>query len=372
MSWLKRFIAIAIVLTTHNGYSNHVIGFQTDSTIQRGKVGVNLISGVLMYHHKEMMVLLEKPVNAIELSWILVGTGNNLWHREYHYPEYGLSYVLLDLGSPSILGYSHGLQPFINFPISPFNRRLSAGFRVGSGLTYITKTYHRTDNFKNSAISTHINALISFNLEGRYALTNSLTLRAGFQLTHISNGTYKKPNSSLNYTTASCGLTYCYSHQNISNRLFHSFTDKPNRIQVFGYGSIKEVKGAGGPKYRVAALSAEYSRPITTLWRYGVALDVMYDESSAFIMEYKEIPYDTKWQTVSSGATFNTEISLDRLSAVAHFGTYFKNPSREGGAVYQRVGLRYRLNNYVWMHLALKTHWGSADYIEYGLGYKIY
>jgi hypothetical protein len=372
MNWLKSLVFVVLAITPQYCFSNNSMIFRVDSTTKGSMISANLISGVLMYHHKEMEILREKPVGAIELSWIFHGNGNKLWHQFYHYPEYGLSYVFMDLGSPTILGYSHGLLPFVNFPVTPFNHKLSAGFRVGGGISYITKKYHRTENFKNSAISTHINALVSFNLEGRYNITNDLSARLGFHLTHLSNGTIKKPNAGLNYPMISLGLAYCYKNQKISNENRLKFVDRQNRFQFFGYGSYKEAKGAGGPKYGVGAISMEYSRPIKTLWRYGIALDLMYDESSAFIMEYKEIPYDTKWQTVSSGVTINTEIMLDRLSAVVHFGKYIQNPSREGGALYQRIGLRYRFVNRFWMHLALKTHWGSADYIEFGLGYKIY
>ena len=372
MNWLKSLVIIVLVIIPQCCLSNNTISFPLDSTNKGSMIGTNLISGVLMYHHKEMEILREKQVNAIEISWIFHANGDKLWHKFYHYPEYGLAYVLMDLGSPTILGYSHGVLPFVNFPLTSFNRKLSAGFRVGSGMSYITKKYHRTENFKNSAISTHINALVSFNLEGRYLITNDLSARLGFHLTHLSNGTLKKPNAGLNYPVMSFGLAYRYRDQKENNEYRLKFVDKQNRIQLFGYGSYKEAKGAGGPKYNVGALSLEYTRPIKTLWRFGIALDMMYDESSAFLMEYKKIPYDSKWQTVSSGVTLSTEIMLDRLSAVVHFGKYIKNPSREGGTVYQRIGLRYRFAERFWMHLALKTHWGSADYIEFGLGYKIY
>ena len=346
-------------------------GSNIDSVIHGKLLGVNFYHGTLMYHHKVMEILREKPVNAIELSWILVGNGKKLWHKVYRRPEYGFSYILMDLGSPNYLGYAHGILPFVNFPVSSFDKRFSAGFRIGSGLSYVTKIYDRTENYKNSAISTHLNAIVAFNLEGRYSITENLSTRLGLALTHISNGTFRKPNSGLNNVLFSAGIAYCIANLKVDNGSEITFTDNKNRLLVIGSGSYKETKGAGGPRYAVGALSVEYTHSSKTLLRYGFSLDLMYDQTAGFIMDYEEIPYSSDWQMLKSGVTLNSEIMLDRLSAVFYFGKYIYNHSKEGGPVYQRIGLRYRIMEKCWLHFALKTHWGSADYIEFGVGYKI-
>jgi hypothetical protein len=335
--------------------------------------GVTIYSGILQYHHKEMEIMQENRPDAIEFSYIFVGDGSKLWHKFYNFPKFGITYKFMNLGSPTILGYSHSIYPFVTFPLySPF-KKINFGLHVGPGLSYATKIYHRTENFKNSAISSHLNAYINLGLKANFSISKKLTIGAGFHLVHYSNGTFKKPNSGLNYSLVSLGLVYAHKNDNLQYDASYSFTDKKNRILLVGTGSYKEIKGAGGPKYGVGSFSFEYSRPIKKLWRYGVSMDVMYDKSNAFTLDYESVPWTSEWQLLKTGLTLNTEVILNKLSAVFYFGGYIYNISEnsDNGPVYQRIGLRYRVIDRMWLHLALKTHWGSADYVELGAAFKI-
>ncbi|HCY00463.1 MAG TPA: hypothetical protein DG754_10020, partial [Bacteroidales bacterium] len=103
------------------------------TTIAQG-FGLKVHTGVLQYHHKEMELLRTNPATAIEVSYILKGNGEKLWHKFYGYPKYGVSYFFMDLGNRKTLGYSHALYPFIDFPIYSPSKNLNLGFIVGSGL----------------------------------------------------------------------------------------------------------------------------------------------------------------------------------------------------------------------------------------------
>lgn len=344
-----------------------------DSSKNDHRLKIHFYSGILQYHHKQMEIMLDQRSKAVEFSYALSGDGKKLWHTFYNFPEYGLSYNFMDLGSRSILGYSHAIYPFITFPLLNQSKRFQIGLHVGPGISYVTKVYDRTENFKNSAISSHFNAFINLGSKISYKISRRATLEASTNLIHLSNGTFKKPNSGLNYTFFSLGFSYLNKSYPKFNELLYSFSDEKNRILLTGVGSYKEVKGAGGPKYWVGSFSVEYSRPIKKLWRYGFSWDLMYDDSNGYILYTEQVPWESKWETFKSGITLNTEIILDKLSAVFHFGGYVfnKNNPDNNGTIYQRLGLRYRTSNKVWFHLALKTHWGSADYVEFGLAYKI-
>ncbi|PKP36355.1 MAG: hypothetical protein CVT98_08160 [Bacteroidetes bacterium HGW-Bacteroidetes-15] len=364
------FILLVLLLTGNYAKANRSI---VDSTYNNRFIGVNYYSGILKFHHKEMEIMQENRASAFELSYVFVGNGNKLWHTYYKQPKFGLVYKFMDLGSYRILGYSHSIYPFINFPIYSPSKNIQFGLFVGPGLSYVTKIYHRTENFKNSAISSHLNAYINLGATISYKISNSIEIDGGFHMVHFSNGTFKKPNSGLNYSLLSVGLSYATGNAKLENGSNYSFLDKNSRLLLVGVGSYKEVKGAGGPKYGVGSFSVEYSRKIKPLWWYGFSWDLMYDGSNGFILERERVPWDNNWQLLKSGFTLNTEIILDRLSAVFHFGGYIynKNEPDNNGVVYQRIGLRYRTLDKMWLHLALKTHWGSADYVELGIAYKI-
>lgn len=342
-----------------------------DTTSIAQGFGLKVHTGVFQYHHKEMELLRSNPATAIEVLYILKGNGEKSWHKFYGYPKYGVSYFFMDLGNREILGYSHSIYPFIEFPIYSPIKNLNLGLIVGSGLGYITKTYHRTQNFKNTAISSHFNAFINLGATLNYSLNNRVSLNANFNLIHFSNGSYKKPNSGLNYTLMSAGASYTLNSLKTFKSTEYPFKNETHRIMLLGIASQKEVKGAGGPKYFVGSLSVEYSYPIKRLWRAGLTCDFMFDTSNKFILNYQHVDWETPWQAAKGGIAINSELILNRLSAVFAFGGYVYNLNSNNGKVYQRVGLRYRPTNRFFLHLALKTHWNIADYLEFGIGFKI-
>ncbi|MFO8021244.1 MAG: acyloxyacyl hydrolase [Perlabentimonas sp.] len=368
---MHRLIALVILVSINilaNAENN------VSDSIKSKSIAINVYSGILQHHHKEMEILRQKKVFAVEISHIFTGNGSKLWHSFYGFPEFGVSYKFLDLGSPDILGYAHCLYPFVNFPIQTPLQKWNFTFKVGPGLGYVTKIYNRTNNFKNSAISTHLNAYINFGLIAAYRFNSNLTFHAGINLSHFSNGTAKKPNSGLNYTLFNIGGKYSYETNATNNRNGYSFSDKKNRILIVGTSSNKEIKGAGGPKYRVNSFSLEYSRPLRALVRYGLSIDFMDDKSNEFVLNYEAVEWGNETDLLKIGTAATAEIILNRVSAVFYFGGYVYNKARDSndGFVYQRLGLRYRFSNRFYGHLALKTHWGSADYVELGGAIKLY
>lgn len=366
---VNRFIAIVFVLFGY--FLPSLASTDTTDTTSMHGFGVKVHSGVLQYHHKEMALLRSKPSMAIELSYTIKSNGTRQWHKFYSYPEYGFGYIFMDLGNPEILGYSHAIYPFINLPIYSPSQRLKLGLYIGSGLGYITKTYHRTNNFKNTAISSHLNAFINLGTTLSYSLNKNFDISSSVNLMHYSNGTYKKPNSGLNYSFFSVGANYCLPYQPKISKKPNIFPTEKHRLLALFIATQKEVKGAGGPKYPVAALYLEYSYPLKALWRFGVSADFMYDTSNKFILDYQGVEWNNPWQIAKGGLMLNTEFILDRLSAIFAFGTYVYNLDSQNGIVYQRLGLRYRASNRIFLNVSLKTHWTIADYLELGIGFKL-
>jgi len=359
-------LSILALLYCHNASSANA-----DTTTLKQGLGFRVHTGVLQYHHREMEILRSKPSTAIEILYVLKGKGEEPWHRFYGYPQYGVSYFFMDLGSREILGYSHAIYPFINFNVYSPTKNVNIGLLAGSGLGYVTKAYHRTQNFKNTAISSHFNAFINLGATLSYSLSSHIALNANFNLVHFSNGSYKKPNSGLNYSLLSVGANYTLKSIKTSSIKAYPFLAEKHRLMVLGVASQKEVKGAGGPKYSVSSFSVEYSYPIKNLWRVGLSGDFMYDTSNKFILDYQYVNWETPWQIAKGGIAINTEFILNRFSTIFALGNYVYNLDSSNGKVYQRVSLRYRPTYRIFLHLALKTHWTIADYIEVGVGFKI-
>lgn len=349
-------------------------GISPRDTTYNKSISANLIAGYLQYHYDEMAILRDGPAVGFEVAAKKSADGSMLWHKFYGFPEYGITYSFFDLGNRKALGYAHCLSPFINMPIINFNK-FHFGLLISTGISYNTKIYSALNNPQNIAISSPLNAYVNLGISVKYSINEFWALESSFRLTHFSNGTFKKPNSGLNYTLFSVGINYSYPQSvRLTESNKYSFTDNVNRFLIAGYGSFKEIKDPGGARYGVGAFSFEFSRPIKTLWRYGFSWDIMYDHSHKTILELENVNWDSKWQLYKSGVTFNTEFILNRLSAVFYFGGYLYNKSSSinNEYLYQRIGLRHRLSNQVWFNLSLKTHWNIADYVEMGVAIKIH
>jgi hypothetical protein len=338
-------------------------------------IAINFYSGYLQYHHLEMWVLKEHRASAIELTYAKQVDGSKLWHSVYRNPNYGISYKFMDLGSSNILGFSHCFYPFIDIPLLKPNNRFSTDLHLATGIAYIPKTYQPQSNPLNSAISTHLNVYIDLGLLFSIRLMDILWLKGGVHITHFSNGSFKKPNYGLNYTLASFGLQYTYKGNTLAKNDYYPYLKELNRFIAIGAGSVKEAIGIGGNKYGVATGSLEYSYPVgMPLFRLGASLDFMYDGSNALILDNSGLEWGSDWQLFKLGTALTSEFIFDKLSLMLYFGGYYHNLSRQinNQWVYQRLALRYRTGDRIWFHIALKTHWNIADYIEFGVAAKLF
>jgi hypothetical protein len=50
-------------------------------------------------------------------------------------------------------------------------------------------------------------------------------------------------------------------------------------------------------------------------------------------------------------------------------GVYLKDNFHTDDTIYTRIGCRYQFKNGLTSSFNLKTHFGRADYLEFGLGY---
>ncbi len=335
-------------------------------------VGGRVHTGFLMNHHNNMKVLNENNPYAYEIFIARATVGEKPWQSFYHNPQYGVAYMLFHLGSPSYLGNAHCVYPFLHFSLTKADRVASLNMRVGAGVAYVEKTFDRFDNYKNTAISCHLNAMLSLQVEGRIRVADPLFLSGGLAFSHISNGAYRKPNSGLNFVTAFAGARYAFGRKRVVNETSHIGIDPGKRWHYTVYLSVgvKSYSVADGNRYIASGLSLEASRAHLAFTRFSGTLDVFYDTSDYAILREEEVE-TSRLQTVKPGLAAGYSFLFGSLSANVQAGAYLYTKFREFGWLYQRLALRYEVTNRLNVHFGLKTHLGKADYIEVALGYRI-
>jgi len=303
--------------------------------------------------------------------------GKHIWERSYGYPLLGISLWYSGLGRSPYLGDAYGLFPFINFPLAR-NDRVMVCFRFGLGVGYLTKKFDRITNYKNTAIGSHFNAAANITFEGRYKIDHRLTASLGFGLQHFSNGSLKLPNYGLNILLVNAGLAYRLVRENkyISNRFIPP--TKPYSAIIYhtmeldfgaalGYKNLKAVYGRSFLVYHIYQNTLFDVSPKSLV---GFGLDLSYDASHVTVLESIGQTVKNKLNILRPGINAAYELKLSRLAFLFNFGYYLGGQEHSNGPLYEKLSAQYNFLGHFFTNVMLKVHFGRADYIGWGLGYR--
>jgi len=328
-------------------------------------------TGFLLNHHANMKIFNEQIPYLYELYIAKTTSGEKPWHSFYGNPQYGVSYMLFDLGSPTYLGKAHGIYPFLHFFLTDSDRAVSWNMRVGAGVAYMKNIFDRKENYKNMAISTHLNSVLCLRMEGRIRVARPLYISGGWAFTHISNGTVKKPNAGLNYLTVYAGVNYAFGKDKIIEKIDNNFdVDKKWHYTVYLSGGVKTYTIFDDAQYATSGLSFEASRSHLAFTRYNGTIDLFYDSSDYAYLISEEIEIN-RIQTVKPGLAAGYSFLFGELASNVQIGRYLYAKNHQYGLFYQRLALSYSITGRLNIRFGLKTHWGQADYLEMAVGYRI-
>ncbi len=327
--------------------------------------------GFIARHHPEMAVMSDIHFPVFELSISKQTLGNKTWEQVYDYPETGISLWQCNFANSSIVGSAIALYPFIRFPLlrkEPF----ALNARFGLGLGFFSTKFDRLENYKNLAIGSHLNAIINMMVESNYRLGNRFTISAGISLTHFSTGTIKFPNYGINVPAVNLGLAYNISKSKQS--LITKDLPEPDRsweYLVIASTGIKEISAIENKKYFIYNISGDLLKSMSLKYKIGGGIDLFYDNSKADALGKKGI-YDNNFNSNGSlGLHFTYDQEISHLSILLELGTYLYEKHNIDGNIYEKLLINYFITSRFLVSTALKAHYAKADYITWGVGYRI-
>ncbi|MDD4604159.1 MAG: acyloxyacyl hydrolase, partial [Bacteroidales bacterium] len=314
---------------------------------------------------------------AFELSITKITYGKHKWERDYNYPLIGATLFYSGLGNNPALGQAYALMPFINFPLYKY-KSLTIGFRFALGLGYLTKPFDRITNYKNLAIGSHLNAAANLMFELRYRLNYYLSMSAGVCLQHFSNGSLKLPNYGINAPMVNLGISYrpFKENQDIGDRYIaptEPYSAIVRHTVEFDFGVLvgyKNMKAVFGQNFMVYHIFENTFIPIGKISKVGIGLDFSYDPSQLKILEMHDIQVDNKIKIVRPGINAAYQLVMSRLGFIFNIGSYLGGMEKSNGPLYEKLAVQYNFSTNFFATVMLKVHWGRADYIGWGLGYK--
>jgi hypothetical protein len=332
--------------------------------------------GFIYAHHLELEIF-NSHLTAFEINLQQETFGKHKWERAYAYPLIGLSFWYSGLGKSPYLGSAYALYPFINFPLVR-HKNFMLTFRFGLGLGYLTKKFDRITNYKNLVIGSHFNAAVNLTFEVRYRLSQRLTMSGGFGLQHFSNGSLKLPNYGLNYPLVNIGMAYRLARENtfISDR-FIAPTDPFEAIVKhtveFNFGGAlgsKNMQAILKQNFLVFHIYENTFFPVSRKSKVGFGLDLSYDGSHVAILESHGLDASNKFKILRPGINAAYELGLSKLSLILNLGYYLGGLEKTNGPLYEKISFQYNLSKYIFANVMLKVHFGRADYIGWGIGYR--
>lgn len=287
----------------------------------------------------------------------------------YNQPHIGVSLLAMDMGLRTT-GNQYGLAVSVG-GIRPFSDKFGIRWRFAHGISYLTEKYDTNVKPVNFAIGSNFNYMAVLTGEIRFKFTEQLGVNLGVNLTHCSNGNYKKPNVGLNAINSSFGLSY-YPHLNRTEgkrlyRLKHKYFAYPYAL---------------GLKLAIREHSIEFPQPCAIwifdfnyrlqknskgYWDYGIEL---FSDPNYYWDQYGNLygvsAKDTREVALKLGKVF----MFGRLGLRFDLGYYASKPVHSNKPLfYNALGWDFRLSQNWTLRNRIKAHLYKADFMEWGLSY---
>jgi len=214
--------------------------------------------------------------------------------------------------------------------------------------------------------------------EGRYRINSWLTASAGISLQHFSNGSLKMPNYGLNAMMINVGLAYWPKRQNkeISDRFYpptEPYSAVIQRYIEFNVGfavGYKNMEAVYGKNFFVFHLYENTFYQVSRKSKVGLGLDLSYDPSHITILASQGDTLDNPLSILRPGINGAYKLILGELGFIFNIGFYLGGAEKSNGPLYEKFSLQYNITKNLFANLMLKVHFGRADYLGIGVGYR--
>lgn len=325
--------------------------------------------GFLMAHRPSVVHLQQRHIRGFDLRYYKQTDGTKPWQHLYNLPLLGFTFNYFNLGNDKELGDAFALLPTVKFPLMKRNH-LRLMMNLGIGIGYTNKKWNIDNNYKNLAIGSKFNAVVSTGLRVRIFTEKNTQIETGIDLTHFSNGAAKIPNLGINIATLNLGLVKYFGEKKTFKREKIKFEKYKPEISAYLSFGKKSIYPPDSKPHGVVVANIDIHKKITRKSNIGLGAGYFFDTSGRSLLE-KDSIYE-------KGISANSRIGIHGSyglvvgdwSGFFQTGFYLYNPIKIDGSVYSKLSLRYSINEHLFACFNLKSHYAKADYFEYGIGYK--
>lgn|GEM_PF-2625454 len=324
-----------------------------------------------VYDHRSLSGVLDfRKGDGIGAEYLVETDGSRQWETLYGLPRLGAAVYYEDFHY-DVLGKAFSGAIIAEFPLvkSSF---FGMDLRFLAGTAYVTKKFDSKTNPENLLVGAHFSAFFAFGPQFSFFMNRPQRLLAGFNFVHYSNGSMRLPN---------LGLNLMQWHIGVQGRIGveqPKYEDQPRETIIFkkwqpyvtaAFG-VREIEQPESPKYFILSSTTGIYRMLGKRTRAGFGFDFFRDPShqSKFSINGGGIEYSDA-STFVLGFHASYGVCFGRTTASLHFGTFLFNEIYDELPIYHRVVFNYHITPHIMANLGLRTYFGRAEYIEWGVGY---
>jgi len=324
-----------------------------------------------LYGHTDDARNLEAHIKGFELSIAKINNKDKYWNRYYKNAEIGYNFIYMDLGRPDLTGKVYALSANFQFRIAGKEKNHLA-LRLGTGIGYVTQKFDFYSNRKNMALGSNLNGEIQFALIYQTKLSQRVNLKTGLGFTHFSNGSIRVPNLGINMPSLFLGLHTAFGKtENQRIDTIPSFIATKKKHEILLNYAFKERFTAKPREFHIVSAGYRKLKNISPVRRWYWGADLVWDPTHPYSHDLKNPnPRVGIDNSTELGVLIGHRYDIGRFGLLTDVGFYILNPYRTKYFSYQRIGFRYELNKNWFVNSTLKVHFGTADYFEWGVGYK--
>lgn len=328
-------------------------------------------TGMILPLNEAMNYLIKDDVYAFDISVGFPTYGKDYWEKLYNYPKSGFGCSYWNFGNNEILGEAYALYSYINIPFLKFKEKASFNYQISLGGAYLSKKFDKYDNHLEQVIGSHANAYIRLGIDGRIKLLPSLEMVIAAGGSHFSNGKTKAPNYGINTSSFSLGLNFHFRNNSVSML-------EPE-VPVLGKRYVQSVIYSAGAKvydnllgkrYFISSGAYNLERIINYKMKIGIGADFFYDGSISEALASKDgTPEKDFTKLIRAGVHTSYAIRYKQIIMGVQVGYYLYSKYTVFTSIYNRLSVQYLMTNNLIGSIAIKSHMGNADFLEWGIGY---
>jgi hypothetical protein len=304
----------------------------------------------------------------ISNSWEV--SPNSVYSRIYRKPKLGVGLSFISFHNQQ-LGDPYMIYGYTEIPINKKEGRWNFTYGLGAGLAWNFHHYDKINNAGNEVIGSSVNAHLQASINASYWLNNNFLIGIGTGFRHFSNGALQKPNAGINIIPLQFTLQYKMREITVAN-VAPQLPPFQKHWSYTIYNSVGAKQfGRDEPVVFKDLFGVNAGYQFSYKYKAVAGFDLTFTDGGQNRVKGDASNFS---KSVSYGPYLGWEWYLtDRIYIPIYCGVYLHRnlKNEEEGALFQRLGIRYLLlpSRQLGVGIGLKTHLGSADFIELNLGY---